>query len=59
MTEREITKLLTQLAGELRAHPELINDGEGNNRYYWFNDILGDDIEIRVMLGGYDPGQTS
>ena len=53
MTEREITKLLTQLARELRTHPELINDGEGNNRYYWFNDILGEAIEIRVMEGGY------
>lgn len=59
MTEREITKLLTQLAGELRTHPELKNDQDGNNRYFWFNDILGDDIEIRVMLGGYDPKQTS
>ena len=59
MTEQEITKLLTLLAGELRAHPELKNDTDGNNVYYWFNDILGDDVEIRVMLGRYDPEQTS
>ena len=59
MTEQEINKLLTQLAEELKSHPELINDQDGNNCYYWFNGILGDDIEIRVMVGGYDPEQTS
>jgi hypothetical protein len=53
MDEQEINKLLTRLAGELRSHPELVNDREGNNHYYWFRDILGDDIEIRVMVGGY------
>ncbi|HVB25716.1 MAG TPA: hypothetical protein VNG51_27515 [Ktedonobacteraceae bacterium] len=49
----KITALLKQLAEELKSHPELINDHDGNSNFYWFNDILGDDIEIRIMVGGY------
>ena len=48
-------KLLTQFIEELRKHPEEANDREGNTTYYWFRDILGDDIEIRVKEGGSRP----
>lgn len=50
----KIKLLLEELLKECRENPNLINDRDGNSTFFWFTNVLGDDIELRVMEGGYE-----
>jgi hypothetical protein len=53
--KNELAKFFIRIvAFILKSEDRLRNDGYGNNNYYWFNNVNGDDIEVRIMVGGYD-----